>query len=431
MEKAHVDFNHYKIVLGDDVLSRLGSRYFPKAEAGKGLRAWVLRNVGSPRYKMAMDFEKDLIISANEVYPEAAMADPVADLEVWDEWRTGLRSFPYEGVYTRLNIFHQENKTSATSSVGVLGEILAGRFAQEYVAPIVSVRPIRRWPDFIFEGSDGRYSFVESKASASVDNPAAPGVENIRAELLGEGLADAVQELNAEPFLRVWLVFTDVKSIQPLQMNVNVVEIEAPEFRRNGRKNRVPDAVINGLTQRLIASAVAEVEPEFEELNGKLSSEEEKRVRKELWKRIKASAAGRTENVLEIAVPADLRQAAADEIRIKIDNVKERKINPLGREGKRLAMAKKAASIGELGVLRHTYGKDQGLMLSELPKSELKHLRETWKPDWERANKPWGHMENLPLWRCSSAVLAIGELRHKGRKIETARKYERPDSDER
>ncbi|MFC1805507.1 hypothetical protein ACFL09_00825 [Planctomycetota bacterium] len=373
-----------------------------------------------------MQFDRELLACANEVFPEAALADPVADLEVWDEWRTGVRRFPYPGVYTRLDILRQERKTSATSSVGVLGEILAGRFCQSYVAPLVCVRPIRHWPDFIFLGSNQRYSFVESKASVTLDRATSPGLLNIRDELLGEGLADAVQELNAEPFLRVWLVFTDVTSVQPLTANVSVLETRAPHSRRVGRQHRVPDAVIDGLAERLFIAAAAELEPEFQHLMGEADDDVEQEVRKEIWARLKRRAAEQTEQVLPEAVPEELQRSAADAIRQRIRSRRARKISVRGGEGRRLAVAKREAASGVLAALRRAWGADEWLLLADLPPAELEIVREGWRPDWQQANQLWGEVEGLQLWRCSSAVLGLGERRFAGARVEQAKRHQRP-----
>jgi hypothetical protein len=286
MDAAHVDFLHYRVCLTEEPLSRLGSRYFSRKESGKRLRHWVLGEVGKPLAKYSLDFEATQLACANEVFPEAALADPIADMEVWDEWRTGHRRFPHPGIYSRLEILRQEKKTVATSSVGVLGEVFAGLFSQAFVAPLVIVRPTRRWPDFILLGKDDRYSFVESKASAALGTSVPVGLASVRDELLGEGLADAVQELNAEPWLRVWLVFTTIKSVQPLCTNVCVLEIETSAHHRNGREPFVPAAVINGLVERRLVASAADLEPRFPTLFDSMPEKAEKELRKDLWSQL-------------------------------------------------------------------------------------------------------------------------------------------------
>ena len=134
-----------------------------------------------------IECSENQIRSGNEAFAEAAVADPIADLEVWDEWRSGTRYFPYPGRYSRLGITRQDDKTSSPSSVGVIGEIMAGFFAQAGESPWVLVRVVRRWPDFIFSDRDGTYSFVESKAFTN-QSPEREGLANrVPGDLLVEG----------------------------------------------------------------------------------------------------------------------------------------------------------------------------------------------------------------------------------------------------
>lgn len=415
MADVTVEFRHYRVEFSDEVLGRLGSCYFSRREAGKELRTWLLVHVGGPLFRSTMLFDRAHLTCANEVFPEAALAEPVADLEVWDEWRSGLRRFPYPGVYTRLDIFHQERKTSATSSVGVLGEIFSGLFSQSFVAPLVVVRPIRRWPDFILLGNDQRYSFVESKASASLDPATSPGIEKVPEELLGDGLVDAMQELNADPFLRVWLVFTDIVSVQPLRVRVCVLETEAPATRRTGRPTAVPDAVIDGLAERALVTSAAELEPRINELFERVRSADSKAASEELWRRLKPLAVERAESMLALAVPDDLGRPAVDAIRRRIQKQKTRKVNLELTEGKRLIEAKRGASEGALTVLRSSAGSEQCLVLADLPQAQLNVFRAQWAPNWEHANAPWGELDGWCFWRCSSAILGLGPRDIQGR----------------
>ncbi len=401
----------------DAVLARLGSRYRSKREAGKELRSWLLSRVGGPLFRCTMLFSRAQLVCANEVFPEAALAEPIADLEVWDEWRSGLRRFPYPGIYTRLDIFHQERKVAATSSVGVLGEIFSGLFSQSFVAPFVVVRPVRRWPDFILLGNDQRYSFVESKASASLDGTTSAGIETVAEELLGEGLADAVQELNADPFLRVWLVFTDIVSVQPLSVRVCVLETETPAHRRTGRPTRLPNAVVDGLAERTLVESAADLEPQVKELFESVKGAHNKTASAELWRRLRSFATERVESMLPLGVPDDLGRPAVEAIRQRIQKQKTRRMSLELKEGKRLITAKRAAHEGTLTALRQAAGSDQWLVLADLPKAELESFREQWKPNWERANTPWGELDGLHLWRCSSAVLGWGPNDIQGRNV--------------
>lgn len=415
---VNIAFHHYSIELPDEILSRFGSRYYPRTDAGKEVRKWLINSIGDPEIELHLPFDETQVKLGNEAFPEAALADPLADLEVWDEWQSGLRRFPYPGVYTRLNIFHQEKKTSATSNIGVLGEIFTGLFSQNYVGPLVVVRPIRRWPDFIFLGLDGRYSFVESKATASVDSPKPIGIQSIREKLLGEGLIDAVQELNAEPLLRVWLCFTDIISVQPtVSVNVCVIELEAPKERQDGRKPIIPDAIVEGLAQQLIVASAAEIEPEYEENLFDIPKVEQA----ELWQKITDRALERTEQIIPMSVPEGLQEQAAEYIRSRIKQEKRRKIKLDLAEGSRLTTAKSVAARGTLATIRQVPGTGKRLMLADLPPDALELLCASWQPNWKEANQPWGEAQGLQLWRCSSAVFGLGGKEHENLDLREAR----------
>jgi len=422
MNNAEVDFQHYKLLFSDEVLSRFGSRYFGKAEVRKKLYFWALKNAIGPLFRHNLVFSAPQLRCANDVFPEAALADPVADLEVWDEWRTGLRRFPYPGLYTRLGISNQEHKTSAASSVGVLGEILAGLLTQSFITPLVTVRPIRHWPDFILLTKDGRYAFVESKASAEPDTPTMQGIKGISQELLGEGLADTVQELNADPSLCVWLAFTHVISVQPLIVKVTMLETEAPTTRQKLAPMRVPDAVLEGLAARVLDLSAAELEPEMPELFSELGGPTSRETGRRFYEQTQRLALKKAEQVIRPEVPDKLFAEALKVIRDRIRDWKPRRIHLEVNEGRRLITAKQTAASGRLTSLRYTEGTDQRLFLADLTGELLQELTAQWAPDWSNANRPWGRINNIDLWRCSSAVLALGTEFLEGRSLRESRR---------
>jgi hypothetical protein len=254
-----VTFEHWRYVFADEELIRYGSPHFDRKSAGQALASAVRTNAILEN-SSALQFSEKLILCANEAFPEAAVADPLADLEVWDEWRTGIRSFPYPGRYGRLGIKRQDTKTNSTSSTGVLGEIMAGLFAQSGIAPWVLVRVIRRWPDFIFYVRDDRYAFVEAKAFTGDPGGGGGSAPHIPDALLGECVVDAVHQLNADPFVQIWGAFTHIQQISPMRLNVTFLELDVGDDRRNVVKKRVlPHAVMLGLAERALRRAVTEV----------------------------------------------------------------------------------------------------------------------------------------------------------------------------
>ncbi len=96
-----VTFQHWSYVFSGEELSRYGSRYFSQKTAGQVLLK-AMREKATRKSSHQAAFDPKQILCANEAFPEAAIADPLADLEVWDDWRSGSRAFPYPGRYSRL-----------------------------------------------------------------------------------------------------------------------------------------------------------------------------------------------------------------------------------------------------------------------------------------------------------------------------------------
>jgi hypothetical protein len=256
-----VNFEHWRYIFQEEELIRYGSPHFDSAAAGQALSKAV-RAGATQEASCQLDFDPKLILSANEVFPESAVADPLADLEIWDEWRSGIRSFPYPGKYGRLGIRHQDSKTNSTSSTGVLGEIMAGLFAQAGIAPWVLVRVIRRWPDYIYYLSGDRYAFVEAKAHTGDSSGHAHG-PRVPDALLGECIVYAVHQLNADPFVQMWGSFTHIEEITPMRLRVTFLELDAAPDRRVVNTKRVlPHAVLLGIAERALRRAVREVDAE-------------------------------------------------------------------------------------------------------------------------------------------------------------------------
>lgn len=420
MQDASIQYCHFRTELPDDVLSRLGSRYQSRKDAGSQLRGFVLGHAGEPRNAGCLTLPAGQLTCANEVFPEAALADPVADLEVWQEWRSGLRQFPYPGVYARLDIWHQEMKMAATSSIGVLGEIVTGLLSQSVVAPFVVVRPVRRWPDFIYLAHESsEYAFVESKASASFAESEADGLRSVPKALLADGLADAVQELNAEPHIAVWLYFTDIVGVQPLRVSVTVLEVVADPARKAERRQRVPDAIIAGLTERAMCATVAEFAPELERLAATRPWEPERSEKwEELWSRIREAASNRIPDLVDATVPTALRSDARRLIGEGVTRVRMKSIDAVTGDGRRLALAKQTAARGEFAPLRQVAEQGRSLFLADMPPADIERTRSAWKPDWARAGAPLRRQHGVDIWRCSSAALAIGPAELDGKSVD-------------
>jgi hypothetical protein len=353
-------------------------------------------------------FDQNLILAANEVFPEAAVCDPLADLEVWDEWRSGVRSFPYPGRYGRLGIRRQDAKTNSSSSTGVLGEIMAGLFAQSGIAPWVLVRVIRRWPDFIMYLRGGRYAFVEAKAYTREMIGRKISALRIPDGLLGECVVDAVQQLNSDPFVQVWGAFTYIEQITPMRLQVIFLELDVGDDRRKGVQYRVlPDAVSNGIAERALRGAVTLVEERDLELlrnAGRRPNQEERRRLEKVMVPIAMQA------LEDLLVEEEVRTAvlaSRQTIEAAVRRLMRTVTIPEHGEGKRMFSARERASRGTLSYVRDVGV--QSLFVGEVGRHEYFSISANWESNWSNANKEWKKVGTVDIWRCGGALLALGD----------------------
>ncbi len=410
-----VKFEHYKVELLDEELRRYGSPHFSIKEAGEALQGIVNERAGRPKFSESFRFNRNHILAANEVFSECAMADPIADLEIWDEWQTGDRQFPFPGKYSRLSISEQKGKVASSTALGVLGEIFTGLFCQSYISPWVLVRPIRRWPDFIYYCEGGRYAFVESKGFTGNTENDGSNLKRIGGKLLRECLVDTVRQLNADPFVTVWLLFTELNTIDPLKLSVTALEIDAPEEHRDQIMNRViPEAVIKGLTERVLSAAVAAKDDSI------LNRQDKKLTRAEVqifWDEVLGVIPEETERLVGKAVPSDMHvhlvEAVADEACAIV--AKHTKEPQMRKRGHRLTEAKELASQGKLGRLR-SIG-DQGIYLADLNAEITAEIERLWTADWRNVNQSLCCFSEIELYRCSSVAVGISGQDCKGMSV--------------
>jgi len=401
-------FTHVRSELTDAELARFGSPHVSKKEVGQRLLPQVANRTPIPVCEFECRFQRNQIICANEVFPESVSADPLADLEIWDEWQQNIRRFPYPGLFSPLGITGQPGKTTSATSVGVLGEIMCGLFSQAYISPLVIVRPIRRWPDFIFFCSDERYAFVESKAFTGTPDGSENHLSRIPSATLQECLDDAVKQLNADPFVTVWYAFTEICRIDPTELRVTFLELNTTDQHRASKEAQrfMPVAVSEGLADRVASSAVAKTIQENGDVFEVMSSG--KSDLKGLRDKVKASARDEVSEVLRNAVPRSLLDAAAKEVSEEAQRLVG-KVNPQKSKsdpGKRMTAAKKRAAAGELGELR-SFGSDR-LYLVDLTSEQREMLERAWHPNWEQAVQKWQTINRIDFWRCSSAAVGLG-----------------------
>ncbi len=412
-----VTFQHWRHVFADEELIRYGSPHFDRKTAGQALSASV-KGSAILKNSCALAFSEKLILSANEAYPEAAVADPLADLEVWDEWRSGIRSFPYPGRYGRLGIRRQDAKTNSTSSTGVLGEIMAGLFAQAGIAPWVLVRVIRRWPDFIFYVRDDRYAFVEAKAYTGESVGSMGSAIQIPEALLGECVVAAVQQLNADPFVQVWGAFTHIQQISPMRLHVTFLELDVDSGRRLSSTKRVlPHPVMLGIAEQALRRAIIEVDTEDLRPLQKSDRRPSKHERNRLERILVPAAMRQIEGLLVDEKVRTAVLALPQMIEHELKKMIQHASIPDHGEGQRFFSAKEKAMSGTLSHVRAVGA--QALYVGEIGPAQQTSITEVWESRWENANKPWRTIDSVDLWRCGGAFFAIGddnigEIHYKG-----------------
>ena len=412
LESSHVidvSFQHWRYVLKEEELIRYGSPHFDRKTAGQALSAAVMAGA-SNEASCDLLFDEKLILSANEVFPEAAVADPLADLEVWDEWRSGIRSFPYPGRYGRLGIRRQDTKTNSTSSTGVLGEIVTGLFAQAGIAPWVLVRVIRRWPDFIFYLRGDRYAFVEAKAyTGEMAGSSVTGL-HIPQGLFSDCVVDAVHQLNADPFVQVWGAFTHIIQIAPMRLKVTFLELNADASRRSSIQKRVlPQAVLLGIAERALRRAITDVEERDLAPLKRADRKPSKYERNQLERVLVPAAMRQLEDLLveENIRTAVLASPKLFEIELK-KMIRGASIPEQG-EGYRMFSARERASSGTLSYVRGTG--PHALYVGDISPVEQTSISANWTSNWQNANQPWKRIDSVDIWRCGGAFFAIGEDR--------------------
>lgn len=426
-----VDFHHFQYTFTEAELVKYGGPHFSEKEIGERLVEHMLRGI-KDQYATRVTFDRRHILCANEAYPEAALSDPLADLEIWDEWQSGRRVFPYVGRFSRLGISGQEKKTSATSTMGVVGEIFAGLFAQAYIDPQLIVRVIRRWPDFIFYSGSGLYSFVESKAFDALGKAYRRELEHrVSGALLRDCMVHASRQLNADAYLKVWYAFTGVREVKPaMRFEVTFLELDVPNSLRTRQEVRIlPPAVVEGVAQRAIAQAAVTLLPEevqlFREKKAKrrrkkkptapghfddavldkVAAPQPRFSRETVEKKLENRAWAEVEGILannadEIAVTTST-EALRDEVRRRIDQC----LLPPPAEGERFFAAKEDAPVGTFTQLRQVGG--ESMYAASLSPEDDQDFAGRWSPSWDSANEPYTHVGNDQLWRCGGMAFAL------------------------
>lgn len=84
-EQVRVSFQHLRHQVASADLTKYGSPHFSPETAGRTLTKAVFFGADLADRHDDVEFDPAHILCANEAVPESAIADPLADLEVWDQ----------------------------------------------------------------------------------------------------------------------------------------------------------------------------------------------------------------------------------------------------------------------------------------------------------------------------------------------------------
>jgi hypothetical protein len=400
-----IDFKHWKYQFSEEDLQH-GSPN--KKRVAKDMLRAALQNA-TLLQEDTINFTEDQIICANEAFPEAALADPLADMKIWSEWLSGVRIFPYPGEYSRLSITKQFSKKPSNSSTGVIGEIIAGIFGQALISPEVLVRVIDAWPDFIFYPIDNRYSFLEAKAFTQPLKITDKNKLGIPIGELGDGLIDAVQHLNFDPFVKMWYSFTAIQQIEPIAyFNTQFLELDVVQTRRDGRQPTVPNQVIDGLAERAIQKAFLNLtKRQYQSFFRKDAF-----GRMEVQKQLIYLAEQQIESVLvDIGINEAININKERKLIVKsINNQVDSIIIPEFSEIDEVLYLKSKEHQNDGSVFVRKLGL-ASLYKMELSIDERMKILQQWKANLKQANNPWKITDSdKNFWRCGSIAFALHYL---------------------
>lgn len=401
-----VDFKAFDHTISEDLMIRYGSPYFDRKTAGHELAKSLCKNAVRTHSK-DYRFHRSQIICGNEAFPETALADSLADLEVWSSWNSGYRAFPYSGKFSRLGLLKQEGKTPSNAATGVLGEIFAGLFAQAGISPDVLVRSVRHWPDFILNHQGGAkvYPFVEAKGFTSA--PLGESISHrIKESLLYDFLIDCIAQLNSDPFLEIWGSFTGIVRINPDFLITQTMIRVTPDNRRRASvgKRLLPEPLLQGLVERAVSVAAADLMKTIKhDFHAALRAS--KRGRKRLESALFRQSEVALEGILaasktDVAVRGSLKDMHAA-LKGKISSLTLEDLSPKNP----FYDIKENQSPMVFRRLK-VFGGETIYMANLSPFGGSRKLQQ-WMPNWDNATKPFAKIGKDFVWRCGGALFCL------------------------
>jgi len=415
MEDVKVKVIHWKYVPENDFLVQYSSPYHTVLTCTEPL----INDLNSNKKfigETSLKFTREQIICGNESYPESAISDPIADIEVWNEWKTGIRVFPYEGMYKPFNINNQEPKTASTTTIGVLGEIISGFVAEALINSEILVRNIHRWPDFILLDENKQFVFFEAKATfQKPDNNADYQIFHV--PTLRDFLRDAFAQINADPRIRVLGGFAKLISVKPeFIVEFEIVEVNAPDARIDGYISAgIPEAVAENITSRIINEVIEEASLKIEKeiqygLIGNNANEKNKRF-KEIVRNISKSRIKDFKLKLGLNITDN---KAFEQISASINNMVQSEVNFNSLMSKRRnvnlfnTITEPIDSIVFNG-LKYNFIRSVGTskLYTTFHSDSKSKSDASWNRLIENSTKPYLSQEGYKVWKCGGALYLL------------------------
>jgi len=395
-------FKYYKGVFPIDLARKYSSPYFQQKEIIKGLSNNLLNNI-QEEYSSVFLMDEEQFKCGNEIFPEAAISDPLSDLNTYDEWQNGRRIFPHRGEYAPFGIEAQLAKIESSVSFGVVGEILTGLFCQSYFAPYVLVRNIRRWPDFIFHKNNNKFVFVESKATATELDEKNPLDGNFELNTFNEFLIQSMKSILSSETTNVCLSHTRILGDKSQRVfHLNVLEFKSNSVKDPSQES-IPEPVVSGLAYQIADQYIGYILAQEPIFHGTDTDDE---LKKYIKKYQKAS----TNKIKEMLIQKnDLKVNDGDNTRIedKVESI----LKKIGSKKNKLEYKKNIGknikdSISSGNFTNVSSICDKNIFFRQLTNDEESIIARQWYPDWSNAIKPID--ESNPLkWRCSNSILYI------------------------
>ncbi|NBP15850.1 hypothetical protein EBU95_15910, partial [bacterium] len=228
-----------------------------------------------------------------------------------------------------------------------------------------------------------------------------------------EFLYDSVHQLNADPHLDVWGVFTGLVSVHPcFQFTVTAIQIVPPPATRISRPRlNLPDGVVKGLVERAVAQAAFSL-PSIKAQDW--NTGKSKGIKEYLKDLVEASKE-EIESLLLDSAPSHAIEASRSQIERELKKVVDTSLKKKSDVGKNFFSIKQNIESDTLKRIRK-YGSDY-IFMTDLSSNSFLKLKNNWKPDLESFNLPSYHVSGFPVWQCGGSLYAVGPKDLEGKQV--------------